>query len=133
MIGIRKIHQRYALAVVLFALLARAWIPAGFMPTASADGFTVVLCSSVAFDESAYPNSPSPIETDPADQDHTAGSAVCVFAHLSSAFGPLHPSAAIDPSHSDDSRLVPVVVDSVGSSPALLISSPPVRGPPQSA
>jgi len=133
MIGIRKIHQRYTLAAVLLALLARAWIPAGFMPTASADGFTVTFCSSITLDASAYPNSPIPNSTDPADPDHTAGSAGCVFAHLSSAFGPLHPSAAIDTSRSDDSRLVPVVVDSVGSSPALLISSPPVRGPPQSA
>jgi hypothetical protein len=32
-----KSQQRYFLTAVLFALLARALVPAGFMPTATAD------------------------------------------------------------------------------------------------
>jgi hypothetical protein len=59
MIGLRRKFQRHALTLVLFALLARALVPAGFMPTATADGFTVTLCSSLEFNPAALPSSPA--------------------------------------------------------------------------
>ena len=128
-----KSQQRYFLTAVLFALLARALVPAGFMPTATADGFTVTLCSSLEFNPAALPNSPVPNDTDPADSGHDLGGAGCVFAQLSQAFLPSNAGDAATIARLDESTRVPVVVDSVGSSSTSLVSSPPVRGPPQSA
>lgn len=133
MIGLRRKYQRHALTFVLFALLARALVPAGFMPTATVDGFTVTLCSSLEFSQSALPNSPVPNDTDPADSGHDLGGAGCVFAQLSQAFLPSNAGDAATIARLDESTRVPVVVDSVGSSSTSLVSSPPVRGPPQSA
>ena len=133
MIGLRKHHRRHALAVVLFALLARSLIPAGFMPTAAADGFTVAVCSSSALMQSALPSSPVPQDTDPADPEHGAGAAGCVFAQSSHPFLPSGGDGAATLARLDRSTRVPVVVHSAGSSPASLVSSPPVRGPPRSA
>jgi hypothetical protein len=128
-----KSQQRYFLTAVLFALLARALVPAGFMPTATADGFTVTLCSSLEFNPVALPNSPVPNDTDPADSGHDLGGAGCVFAQLSQAFLPSNAGDAATIARLDESTRVPVVVDSVGSSSTSLVSLPPVRGPPQSA
>ena len=128
-----KSQQRYFLTAVLFALLARALVPAGFMPTATADGFTVTLCSSLEFNPAALSNSPVPNDTDPADSGHDLGGAGCVFAQLSQAFLPSNAGDAATIARLDESTRVPVVVDSVGSSSTSLVSLPPVRGPPQSA
>lgn len=111
-----KSQQRYFLTAVLFALLARALVPAGFMPTATADGFTVTLCSSLEFNPAALPNSPVPNDTDPADSGHDLGGAGCVFAQLSQAFLPSNAGDAATIARLDESTRVPVVVDSVGSS-----------------
>jgi hypothetical protein len=111
-----KSQQRYFLTAVLFALLARALVPAGFMPTATVDGFTVTLCSSLEFSQSALPNSPVPNDTDPADSGHDLGGAGCVFAQLSQAFLPSNAGDAATIARLDESTRVPVVVDSVGSS-----------------
>ena len=140
-------ERRSLLAVLmLLALLMRAVIPTGFMPTATATGVVIQLCSdsigkTVLIDLNAtdaqrkpLPNGQANDPADgPTDGQRSANDSPCLFAagaaHL--LLPTIYPAVLAPVFHAATTRAI-AAPDS-GWLPLLAAPPPPVRGPPLSA
>lgn len=133
MIRMRALHRRFALTGIVLALLLRAAIPVGTMPSMSADGLTIALCTTGGLVIDGPAQSPVPAQGDPSGPEHPQTDSNCPFAHSSNA--PFLPNPA-RAGHLVALRQVAIPTalgHSHGSSAALFSWPPPSRGPPENA
>jgi hypothetical protein len=121
-------HRRSAIVAVLLGVLLRGLIPLGFMPSHSADGLTITICSGTSSYAVELPVDGGGTGTAAFPDGHA-----CVFGSMVSA-DPSSPYAKSPPPVIAAYRLPEPV--SVGADARLpLLSAPPLpaRGPPSQA
>jgi hypothetical protein len=123
----KRQFRQIVLALLLPALMFRAAIPAGYMPTVSAGQVSLVMCSAV--DVTAVTGSNSGGTTGRHNPDNARGSSLCHFA-ASTALAPLPESgwsAWLDVATGFRARVNAIEVHA----PAVVRAQSP-RGPPVS-
>lgn len=126
MTGMGRSRGRFALGLVMAALLLRLLVPAGWMPAANG-GFFITLCNaagqtSVWMDDAGQVHKQKPAAEGKADQD-CAFAPICAALDLPSVVAPILPLLAVS--------VLPVAIfQAVGIGRGLAAPPPPPTGPP---
>lgn len=128
--GFRRtgVESQLLLALMLCALFARAWIPAGWMPDRTASGYTISLCTGMGavtawIDEQGAVHKNKPLKSGTDDQPCAFAGMFTVAAMLdhSSALAAIIPALRLR-------AFLPVYEVAIGR--GLAAPPPPPTGPP---
>ncbi len=109
-------------------LVARAFVPVGFMLSADASGLSLVFCTGVALPEAPPSHAAHHGHGEHHDQgsEHHAAGSLCPFAVASASVSPAIPALAAAPLPD----FYAPALDSTLSPQARLLRSQSIRGPP---
>ncbi len=123
----RRIHSWVA-TLALAAMVLRALIPAGWMPSPAGQGETLVICTAAGLQTLSPPDDPAPHD-DPADAPAPPHKGTpCVFAAVAAFSAPPAVAPLPVPGPTAVARLALQTWDGPRSVPRLTVHAP--RGPP---